>query len=305
VLLSALAMFVLSVGFVLTGELLGGLPSRSATALATEPVVDAAPVVATMRVADAAVDDALVVNDAPVVNSDAKVPEPAPIEPPREAPKEAPMKAPTKPPRAANAVPLESIEILARGLGVVGEAARRITVLGARRHIGSTLAAITLARSLGKQGRVVLVDLALGSPNLAAIAVDPAAPGISELADGSASFGQIITRDRLSGIHLITAGRPAADAQAILASERLAITLEALARSYDYVVVDAGALPDISAERFAQLAPLAVLVAEEYDAPGTIAVRQSLMAAGFAKVSVLAISPPAPVSEAAGTRAAA
>jgi hypothetical protein len=76
------------------------------------------------------------------------------------------MKAPTKPPRAANAVPLESIEILARGLGVVGEAARRITVLGARRHIGSTLAAITLARSLDKQGRVVLVDLALGSPIL-------------------------------------------------------------------------------------------------------------------------------------------
>ena len=218
---------------------------------------------------------------------------------------EAPKVAPMEEPRAASAVPLETIEMLARGLGVVGEAARRITVLGVRRHIGTTIAAITLARSLAKQGRVVLVDLALGSPNLAAIAADPAAPGIAELVHGSASFGQIITRDRFSGIHLITAGRLVADAQAILASERLAITLEALARSYDYVVVDAGALPDISAERFAQLAPLAVLVADEYDAPGTIAARESLLAAGFAKVSVLAISPPAPVSEAAGTRAAA
>ena len=45
-----------------------------------------------------------------------------------------------------------------------------------------------------------LVDLALGSPNLSVIAADPDAPGIAELAQGSASFGQVITRDRFSGI---------------------------------------------------------------------------------------------------------
>ena len=152
---------------------------------------------------------------------------------------------------------------------------------------------------------MVLVDLALGSPNLAAIAADPGAPGIAELAHGSASFGQIITRDRFSGIHLVMAGRPAADADAILASQRLAIALDALARSYDYVVVDAGPLPNLSAERFAQLAPRAVLVADENDAPATVVARRRLQAAGFATVSVLAIVPRAPVSDAAGTRAAA
>ena len=218
---------------------------------------------------------------------------------------EAPKVAPMEEPRAASAVPLETIEMLARGLGVVGEAARRITVLGVRRHIGTTIAAITLARSLAKQGRVVLVDLALGSPNLAAIAADPAAPGIAELVHGSASFGQIITRDRLSSVHLIMAGQSADNAQAILASERLAITFEALARSYDHVVVDAGTVPNLSAERIAQLAPLAVLVADENDAPATVVARRRLLAAGFAKVSVLAISPRAPIVDAAGTRAAA
>jgi len=37
------------------------------------------------------------------------------------------------------------------------------------------------------------------------IASDPAAPGLSELVQGAATFGQIITRDRYSRAHLIMA----------------------------------------------------------------------------------------------------
>ena len=69
------------------------------------------------------------------------------------------------------------------------------------------MTAIALARSLAQQSRVVLVDLALGAPHLSIIASDPAAPGLAELVAGSASFGQIITRDRYSRVHLIMAGR--------------------------------------------------------------------------------------------------
>ena len=57
---------------------------------------------------------------------------------------------------------------------------------------------------------------------------------------------QIITRDRFSRVHVITAGRAANDSAAIFDSQRLSITLEALARSYDYVVIDAGALRECS-----------------------------------------------------------
>ena len=79
-----------------------------------------------------------------------------------------------------------------------------------------------------------------------------------------------------------------------MASPRLSITLEALARSYDYVVVDAGALPEISPERFAQLAPRAVLVADDIDGPATESARERLFAAGFPNVSVLASAPNGP-----------
>ena len=291
VLLAALGMLVLSAGFVLTGELLGGLPSRSAVGPVIEPVVDVAPVLTRARFADAAADAA------PAVSPHAEMREPVPMEAPKEIPTEATL--------AAAAAPLDPIESLARGLGSAGEAARRITVLGLRRQIGTTISAVALARSLARQGRVVLVDLALASPNLADIAADASAPGIAELAQGTASVGEIITRDRFSGIHLIMAGQATADAPAILDSERLAITLEALARSYDYVVLDAGALPDIAADRFARLAPRAVLIADETDSPGTLAARRQLLTAGFTKISVLANVARAPAADGAGTRVAA
>ncbi len=197
-------------------------------------------------------------------------------------------------PRASAGVPIEAVEGLARALGTAGESARRIAVVGARRNMGTTLAAISLARALAKQGRVVLLDLALESPKLAAIASEADTPGISDLVMGSASFGQIITRDKYSRVHVITAGQSKADGATIMASQRLSITLEALARSYDYVVVDAGALPEISPERFAQLAPRAVLVADDIDGPATESARERLFAAGFPNVSVLASAPNGP-----------
>jgi tyrosine-protein kinase Etk/Wzc len=201
-------------------------------------------------------------------------------------------------------VPSDAIEGLAAALGTAGDSGRRVAVVGARRHMGTTLAAISLARALAKQGRAVLVDLALESPNLSVIASDVNAPGLSELVQGSVSFGQIITRDRYSRVHLITVGHGDVSSSAILSSQRLAITLEALSRSYDYVVLDVGALPGIAPEKFAKLAPRAVLVADDVDGPATESARERLLSAGFPNVSVLASSPDGPEYD-AGKRAAA
>jgi succinoglycan biosynthesis transport protein ExoP len=134
---------------------------------------------------------------------------------------------------------------------------------------------------------VVLVDLTLGTPEVSVISSEPAAPGIADVVRGTASFGQIITRDKLSSLHLVGAGRTADDAAAILASQRLATTIEALARTYDHVVLDAGAVPEIMADRFARLAPKAVLVAAGPDHAATKAARERLMGAGFADITVL------------------
>jgi uncharacterized protein involved in exopolysaccharide biosynthesis/Mrp family chromosome partitioning ATPase len=199
-------------------------------------------------------------------------------------------------------VPPDAVETLAHELAAEG--ARRITAVGATPDTGTSMAAIALARSLAQQARVVLVDLALDAPALSIIAVDPAAPGIAELVAGTASFGQIITRDRYSRVHLIMAGRGPFDAAAIMGSQRLSITIEALGRSYDHVVVDVGTAGEVALERLAMLAPRAVLVAPELDNPATAAARERLLQAGFTNVSVLAGASRAPESATPGAQAA-
>jgi polysaccharide biosynthesis transport protein len=271
VLVAALAMFALSAGFVLTSALLGSLPTQSAVPSSAAPVMPPA--------------DAQTEGDRPAIERVALA-----VGRPVARPAASVLEAA----RAAAGVPLEAVEALAHDLAAAGEGARRITVIGTLRNVGTTMAAITLARSLGKQARVALVDLALGSPNLSVIAADPTVPGIAELVRGSASFGQIITRDRFSSVHLIMAGREAIDPSAIMTSQRLSITLEALARSYDHVVVDAGTVGDAALDRFANLAPRAVLVAGELDDPATMLARERLLQAGFADVNVLVGAPRGP-----------
>ena len=101
-----------------------------------------------------------------------------------------------RPAMASAPMPVGTVEQIARSLRQAGDAGRRVTVVGAARNVGTTYAAITLARALAKDANVVLVDLAFGAPNLSVISTDPKAPGIAELVRGTASFGDIITRDQ-------------------------------------------------------------------------------------------------------------
>ncbi len=184
-------------------------------------------------------------------------------------------------------VPLESIEALGKEIATGASTGSRIAVVGAGRNVGTTVTAITLARSLVRRGSVVLVDLALAGPNLSVIAADPLAPGLAELIAGTASYGDIITRDRHSHVHLVMTGRAIGHPDALIASPRLAVGIEALSRSYDHLVIDAGALPAMAAERFAEFARHAVLIASEVDDLATIEARERLRRAGFTDVEVL------------------
>src|SRR5262249_5522553 len=207
--------------------------------------------------------------------------------------------------RAPAGVPSEAIERLVHDLGGPGAGGRRITGIGAVRNVRATGNPIAPARALAQQARVMLVDLALGAPGLTLIASDPAAPGVSELVQGSASFGQIITRDRYSRVHLITAGRAPIDAAAATSSQRLSIAIEALARSYEHVVIDAGAAEAAAVERLAMLAPRAVLVAPKLDDADAAAARERLLSAGFTDVNVLVNAPRGPELEGSAPKAAA
>jgi len=163
----------------------------------------------------------------------------------------------------------------------------RVAVIGARPGVDTTSIAVLLSRTLAGKGKVILLDLAPAGPGLSALGADPSVPGINELVTGSASFGEIIARDRHSGTHFIAAGQPSADVASMVQSPRLVITVEALARSYDHVVINAGTLPDMPLEAIAALAPQAVLVADTPDDPISAAAQEHLLAAGFSAVNML------------------
>lgn len=199
---------------------------------------------------------------------------------------EAKPKAMIEVPVVAPAVPkADRIETLANALSAMGEPGRRIVMFGAGRNVGTTYTALAVARALSaKGGKVVLADLALNAPNLSVMSVDPHAPGFAELVRGAASFGDIITRDKFSRVHLVSTGQVMGDASAIFASPRLTITLEALARAYDHLVIDGGAMSESPVAFFAGIAPRAVLVAKDLAAPATQDARAQLAAAGFSEV---------------------
>src|SRR5262249_12590743 len=90
--------------------------------------------------------------------------------------------------RGGTGIARPAIEGAAREVAEAGEGGRRIAVLGVTPERDSAPAAITIARALGDKAKVVLIDFAFGRPGLSVIAADPAAPGISDLIQGAASF---------------------------------------------------------------------------------------------------------------------
>jgi uncharacterized protein involved in exopolysaccharide biosynthesis/Mrp family chromosome partitioning ATPase len=278
VLIATLATLFLCAGFITTGELLAGNVYRAEGVALADP-------------ADPAMAPA----------------EPAPAEPstkrgwmplsktkPGAAPAEpaAPFEfvAPVEPAPS----PVAERETAPGGLAVAdialavlesGDMGKRIAVLGAGVNVGTSATAVALARALARSTRVVLVDLSLDRPNLAAIAMDPAAPGVADLVRGTATFAQIITRDRFSRVQVVPAGRVGLDAASVYRSDRLTVAVDALARTYDHVIIDAGAVAGVPADRIARLAPCAVMVTGGVAAASADAVRAHLAAAGFEDIA--------------------
>ena len=196
------------------------------------------------------------------------------------------------------------IDQVAATLRHAGEGGRRIAVIGSAREVGTTRTAIALARTLAKNNRVVLVDLAFNSPNIDVFSNDPAAPGVADLVRGAASFGDIITRDKFSRLHLVAAGRVEGDASALLGSHMLLSAVDALGQSYDYLVVDAGAQSEAAMPR-SRKSPRGRFWSPAK--PRTIRsrrLRDQLLSSGFADVTVLT-GPPPELNHAATSSAAA
>jgi polysaccharide biosynthesis transport protein len=178
-------------------------------------------------------------------------------------------------------------------IGDVGDAAydlnrmgvRRIAVFAAAPGMNASQPAIKLARAMAEESRVILVGLASGESAIRAISNEPSADGLAELAHGLASFRDIISKDRLSPLHLIAPGHASTDRAQILSGRGVLTGFDALAHSYDHVVIDAGAAAGSGLDRIAEVAPHAVLVAETEG--GAEAARERLLAAGIVDVTTL------------------
>jgi hypothetical protein len=103
----------------------------------------------------------------------------------------------------------------------------------------------------------------------------------------------------------VPAGRGGPDNAAILASDRIGVALDALARSYDHVLIDAGTTSDPLPEPLLRGAPRAVLVAAGVPQEAAVAARDRLHVAGFADVAVIDGARPSPAAADAAERAVA
>ena len=254
VLIATLATLVIASGFVLTKELLAAPEGPMDAPAKPRPVVQE-------EVAPSRVSAAL-----GILRKKAALPEPAYHE---------------------AAYHIGAIDDVADDLRRNGALDGPIAVFGAARGLDTSWTALKIARALAETSRVILVGLGSDDAAIRTTSIDPSASGLADLADGAASFGSIITKDRQSGVHLISSGRTPADRTEILASDIVPVSFEALSRSYDYVVIAAGAIGGPELEDIAAIAPSAVLVAGTLTNAGTASARERLLDAGFEDVTVV------------------
>jgi succinoglycan biosynthesis transport protein ExoP len=255
VLIATLATLMLSAGAIVTGELLRMTAPRAAAVFASAPTFSSEPLRSPATEAAATAD-----------------PDPAPV---------------FSEVSTDIAPELTEIEELAENLRSAGDAARKVTVLGTAANESITLTALTLARLIARNNtRVVVVDLSASSPTISAVSVDPSAPGLAELMLGDASFSQVITRDRLSRVHLVSSGRPGSD-RTLLQSPRLTLAIDALLRVYDHVLLDAGTASDLPAELLTAQARAVVVPDASMAADARALMCEQLRAVGFTEVTML------------------
>ena len=274
VLIATLATLMLSAGAIVTGELLRLTEPRAVAAFASsQPRAFAqAEQAASVTVAESG----------PEVEP---TPQPAP-----EAGNERATEPEPDPAASASEVQtytdLTEIERLVGQLRDPGAVARKITMLGAASNESIAWTTLSIARLLARSAKVVLVDLTPSSSTISAMSADPAAPGLTELMLGEASFAQIITRDRLSRLHLVSSGRPGAD-RSMLHSPRLGLAVDALLRVYDHVLLDAGTASDLPADLLTTQARAVVVPDGPVAAEARALVCDQLKAAGFSEVTML------------------
>jgi polysaccharide biosynthesis transport protein len=260
VLVATLATLLLGMGFISTGELLAGTVYRPAGAL---------------RAPDGGFDPPGRTERSPGPFAQHAL-EPAASSPLGSAADAAPRGPGTT----------ASLAGLAASLQARPEGRSRIALVGHDEADDTAPVALALGRLMAHGARTVVVDLVM-APAEVERAIGRRPIGLADLVRDQASFGEIITRDAASPAHLVAAGNADGEGAAVIASERLAIALAALERTYAHVVLSVGSADAVSPERLALLAPCIVVVASARRQEAAATAAELLAASGCREVVCL------------------
>jgi polysaccharide biosynthesis transport protein len=183
-------------------------------------------------------------------------------------------------------VPLGSVDDIAQRLRANVELGRGAAVIAATPGTPTTASALTLARALAGDAKVVLVGLVPDAAAAEAMGLEANIAGLAEVVGGAASFGQVIRRDKESRVHLVAFGRSDLGIDTILNSRRFQTMIEALAKAYDHVIIDAGDLGTGSL-RLAVMAPRGVVIASPDAQREAASACRMLAGAGFTDIAVM------------------
>lgn len=276
VLIATLATLVIASALVATGELVRANEARYASP-APMPVMPIMPDM--MRFVQRLAPERMVLADLG--------PEIAPALAPAPADEEASAPAPA--PEATSPAALGSVEELAAKLRD-GGTGRCVAFFGLPGETIALATALAASRLLAREQLVALVSVADEPP---ACAIDPDAPGVTDLIAGTASFGEVIARDRQSRAHVVPRGRSAMPTAEIVGSLRFVTMIDALTRTYDLVLIAAGPVATDVVEKMVAVAPSGVLVVSETDDPAVLIAQQRLDAAGRHDALMLVHTPAA------------
>lgn len=182
----------------------------------------------------------------------------------------------------------ESMRTLRAALWLGSDPPKVVVITAARPGEGKTTTAIALSRSAAMNGeKVLLVDCDIRQPSVGRAFRAEAAPGVTDLLLGQASYEQIVRRDHLTGLDYIPAGAAEIHSLGLFMSEAMAGLLDRVRREYDLVILDAPpALAMADARVVARLADATLVCVKWRDTPRSV-VRNSLSLLEDAKARVV------------------
>lgn len=141
----------------------------------------------------------------------------------------------------------EAVKALRANLSFHASRARVIALTSTDAAAGKTTLAFQLSLSLAQQGsRVLLLDCDLRRSSLAShLSVLPRPQGLCQYFYGLENVSELVCRTDVEGLYFLFAGGRMADPTQSLSGEAFRVLLDALRKTFDYVIVDTAPLGQV------------------------------------------------------------